>query len=581
MHSFRTDSRLFRDALERLTEVSSMPPGGTGREAGEAGAGIDLVPDRREAEPPRVIGRLVALNGTQGVISCPLDTSEEDWSVGHLISIVHKTARLVGAVCDVETHDGRWSSTAVNTARVTIELNGEIVDDSSGAPYFHRGVSSFPSLGAAAHRIRADDLRAIYAFRGREGVEIGRLSQNQAIPAEIDVGELIRRHFAVLGSTGVGKTTSVSLLLRKSVAMRPNLRVIIFDPHNEYAAHFPGLAQVIDSDSLELPFWMFRFDELADVVFSGRQPHADERDALYEVIRAAKAKYLAELGAPGATSAVRRQAISEGASVTADTPTPFRIIDVVAIIEDWLGMLDQRFARSDLRALRNMLEGLNRDPRFRFMFGRLVVEDDIAKVISRLFRIPTRGLPITIVRLAGLPNEVINSVVSVLARMAFEIAFWCSGSYEINVLCEEAHSYIPADSRQTFGPARQAIGRIAKEGRKYGASLGVVSQRPSELDSTVLSQCSTLFAMRLANELDKGIIRAAAGASASSTVAFLSSIADREAIAFGEAIATPMRMKFADISGHEDDRCVANPGERDVEPIDLRRLAAQLRGEAA
>jgi hypothetical protein len=95
MHSFRTDSRLIRDALERLTEASSIPPGGTGREAGEAGAGIDLVPDRREAEPPRVIGRLVALNGTQGVISCPLDTSEEDWSVGHLISIVHKTARLV------------------------------------------------------------------------------------------------------------------------------------------------------------------------------------------------------------------------------------------------------------------------------------------------------------------------------------------------------------------------------------------------------------------------------------------------------------------------------------------------------
>ena len=215
------------------------------------------------------------------------------------------------------------------------------------------------------------------------------------------------------------------------------------------------------------------------------------------------------------------------------------------------------------------------------MFGRLVVEDDIAKVISRLFRIPTRGLPITIVRLAGLPNEVINSVVSVLARMAFEIAFWCSGSYEINVLCEEAHRYIPAESRQTFGPARQAIGRIAKEGRKYGASLGVVSQRPSELDSTVLSQCSTLFAMRLANELDKGIIRAAAGASASSTVAFLSSIADREAIAFGEAIATPMRMKFADISNRSDDRRAASSGERDAEPIDLRRLAAQLRGEAA
>jgi hypothetical protein len=144
MHSFHTDSRLFRDALERLGEASSAPADGQGPEAGEAGAGIDFVSDRREVAPPRVIGRLVALNGTQGVISCPLDTSEEDWSVGHLITIVHKAARLVGAVCDVETHDGRWSATEVNTARVTVELNGEIVDDSSGAPYFHRGVSSFP-----------------------------------------------------------------------------------------------------------------------------------------------------------------------------------------------------------------------------------------------------------------------------------------------------------------------------------------------------------------------------------------------------------------------------------------------------
>jgi DNA helicase HerA-like ATPase len=234
-----------------------------------------------------------------------------------------------------------------------------------------------------------------------------------------------------------------------------------------------------------------------------------------------------------------------------------------------------------LRALRYRLEGLNRDPRYRFMFGRLVIEDDIAKVISKVFRIPTRGLPVTIVRLAGLPNEVTNSVVSVLARLAFEIAFWCSGAYEINVLCEEAHRYISADSRETFGPARLAIGRIAKEGRKYGASLGVVTQRPSELDPTVLSQCSTLFAMRLANELDKGIIRAAAGVSAASTIAFLSSIADREAIAFGEAIATPMRMKFADISARAEDQRAAASGERDAHPIDLRKLSAQLRGEAS
>jgi uncharacterized protein len=586
MHSFRTDSQFFRDALERVGKsddaraARSTTPVGVGRETDQNIGGKTFLADRQDLEPTRVIGRLVALNGTQGVISCPLKMEEEDWSVGHLITIVHRSSRLVGTVCEVATDDGRWSESGANAARVTIELNGEIIDDASGAPFFHRGVRSFPSLGAPAHRIRADDLRAIYTFRGRQGVEIGRLSQNEDIPAEIDVGELIRRHFALLGSTGVGKTTSVSLLLKKSLAVRPKLRIIIFDPHNEYAAHFSGLAQIIDSESLELPFWMFKFDELADVVFSGRQPHPDEQDARYEVIRIARAKYRAELGSSAGMSAVRRQTVAEGNSVSADTPTPYRIIDVVAVIEEWLGMLDQRFPRSDLRALRYRLEGLNRDPRYRFMFGRLVVEDDIAKVISKLFRIPTRGLPVTIVRLAGLPNEVTNAVVSVLARLAFEIAFWCSGAYEINVLCEEAHRYISSDNRQTFGPARQAIGRIAKEGRKYGASLGVVTQRPSELDPTVLSQCSTLFAMRLANELDKGIIRAAAGASAASTIAFLSSIADREAIAFGEAIATPMRMKFADMSARAEDQRAAASGERDADPIDLRKLSAQLRGEA-
>jgi DNA helicase HerA-like ATPase len=586
MHSFRTDSQFFRDALERVSKADDgraerlpIVVGEERREAGQTG-GKALLSERPGLEATRVIGRLVALNGTEGVISCPLETGEEEWSVGHLISIVHRTSRLVGRVCEVATDDGRWSENEANTARVTVELNGEIIDDPNGAPFFHRGVRSFPSLGAPAHRIRADDLRAIYTFRGRQGVEIGRLSQNEDIPAEIDVGELMRRHFAVLGSTGVGKTTSVSLLLKTSLAKMPNLRIIIFDPHNEYAAHFPGLAQIIDSESLELPFWMFKFDELADVVFSGREPRADERDALYEVIRIARAKYQTELSSSAGASAVRRQPVSEGNSVTSDTPTPYRIVDVIAVIEEWLGLLDQRFPRSELRALRYRLEGLNRDPRYRFMFGRLVVEDDIGKVISKLFRIPTRGLPVTIVRLAGLPNEVTNSVVSVLARLSFEIAFCCSGAYEINVLCEEAHRYISSDNRQTFGPARLAIGRIAKEGRKYGASLGIVTQRPSELDPTVLSQCSTLFAMRLANELDKGIIRAAAGVSAASTIAFLSSIADREAIAFGEAIATPMRMKFADISARPEDRRPPASDERDANPIDLRKLSAQLRGEA-
>ncbi len=535
------------------------------------------ITERRETPPPRVIGHLVSLNGTHGVIYCRLDPEGEDWSVGHLITIGHRNSRLVGVVCEVATIDARWSEREANFARVTFELSGEIIDRERDQSVYYRGVRSYPSLGAIVHRMRADDLRTVYTFRGKRGVQIGRLSQNSSIPAEISIDQMIARHFAVVGATGVGKTTAVSLLIGAAIETRPNLRVIILDPHNEYEAHLPGFANVIDSDSLELPIWMFHFDELAEVVFSGRPPQPDERDALYEVIQTAKTKYLAGAAPAAAAGVLRRQPSAESALITPDTPSPFRMVDVVATIDEWLGKLEQRYPRSDLRALRSRMDGLSRDPRYKFMFSKAGSDEGVETVISKIFRIPTQGLPITIVKLAGLPNEVVNSVVSVLARFAFEVAFWSSGRYEISVVCEEAHRYIPSGQGHDFGPARRAIGRIAKEGRKYRASLGVISPRPSELDPTVLSQCSTTFALRLANEIDKKIIADAVGASALSMVALLPSIADREAIAFGDAMAMPMRMKFSDVALQSKERCLC---ASDSAAIDLNRLARQLRDGA-
>jgi DNA helicase HerA-like ATPase len=196
--------------------------------------------------------------------------------------------------------------------------------------------------------------------------------------------------------------------------------------------------------------------------------------------------------------------------------------------------------------------------------------------------LPKAGAPVTIVQVAGLPNEVVNSVVSVLSRLAFEIGAATGIDYQIAVLCEEAHRYIPADSHQGFEPTRRAIGRIAKEGRKYGVSLCIVTQRPADLDSTVLSQCSTMFAMRLANDRDKDIVGAAAGVASAGTIGFLSSIADREAIAFGEAIATPMRMKFGDYRQFEVERGELAPAEREdpqMARLEVRNVVSRMRGE--
>jgi len=532
----------------------------------------------------RILGHLVSLNGMHGVISCEMtgEAGGDYWSVGNLISVVHETSRLVGVVCELMTIDKKWHPDGSNQTLVKIELSGEIVDEAPGKPVFYRGIRSFPILGAIAHRMRAGDLRAIFAIRGEAGVEIGRLTQNPSIPATVSIEELTKRHFAVVGSTGVGKTTAVSMLVKQCVRERPKLRMLIIDPHNEYAAHFKTQAIVLDSETLELPYWMFKFDEMLEVIYSGRKPNAEETDALYELIKTAKMRFSAGSASRLTDSPLRRQSVPESGWVSADTPVPYRVSDAVAILEEWMGKLDPRYARADLRALRHRLEALSHDPRYRFMFGKVVVEDIMPRVISHIFRLPKGGSPVTIVQVAGLPNEVVNSVVSVLARMAFEVAASTSTAYQIAVLCEEAHRYIPADAQQGFEPTRRAIGRIAKEGRKYGVSLCIVTQRPADLDSTVLSQCSTMFAMRLANDRDKAIMAAAAGVASEGTIGFLSSIADREAIAFGEAIATPMRMKFGDYRQFEEERATfddAPPDDAQMARIEVRAIVGRMRGE--
>jgi hypothetical protein len=152
--------------------------------------------------------------------------------------------------------------------------------------------------------------------------------------------------------------------------------------------------------------------------------------------------------------------------------------------------------------------------------------------------------------LAGFPSEVVDAVVSVTCRMAFDLGLWSDGADPLLVVCEEAHRYMAADHSVGFAPTRRAISRIAKEGRKYGVFLGLVTQRPAELDSTILSQCSTLFAMRMTNDRDQALLRSAVADMAANFLAFLPSLGTGEAFAFGEGVALPTRMKFRQLPAH-------------------------------
>jgi DNA helicase HerA-like ATPase len=527
----------------------------------------------------RIPGRGIQCDGARAGLAAYADAEDGTitalWTVGKLISINLGEVRTVGLVYAIDKSDRNWNESGHNRIEVSVELIGEVRDDpAAGKAKFDRGVTIYPHIGAMAHRIRALDLHAVYDVSGKDSVTIGNLSQDESIKARISINSTLDRHFAVVGTTGVGKSTAVSLLLHKAIETRPDLRVLIMDPHNEFAQCFGEEAIKIDTSTLDLPFWLFRLEELVEVLYRGREAVPEEVDLLRDIIPVAKLSYRSG----GAQISVRRGGDS---SITSDTPVPYRITDLLRLIDERMGLLDSKQERPFYRALRTRLEAAINDPRYRFMFSSHLIEDTIHTTIGRIFRVPLEGRPVTCFEMAGMPSEVVNAVCSVLARLAFDLTLWSDGKLKLLVLCEEAHRYMPADPKLGFAPTRHALSRIAKEGRKYGCYLGIVTQRPGELDPTILSQCSTVFAMRLANEHDQEIIRSAIADSSQSALSFLSSMGQREAIAFGEGVATTMRMKFqrldpAQIPGTHKEEAAPDDMSSDAE-VDLSAIVSKLR----
>ncbi|MET0359469.1 MAG: DUF87 domain-containing protein [Pararhizobium sp.] len=537
--------------------------------------------DRRDtvARGNRFLGRVIACNGSRATIAALAENGEtsltELWSVGRLVSITVGVNRVVALVSSMRTSDDNWAEQQDNIFRIDVELVGEVRVDSDGHEAFSAGISQYPYLGAIAHRIRTADLARIYDTGRGGSFSIGKLTQDESLDAAIHIPSMLSKHFAVVGTTGVGKSTAVTLLLRKAIEADPKLRILILDPHNEFAAAFPDHAVVIDTDTLDLPFWLMRLEEFAEVVFRGRPAVAEELDILRDLIPEAKK------GFKGDGGLMRRQ--TEKSSLTADTPVPYRIADLMALIDERIGRLEGRTEKPSLRSLKVRIMAAVNDPRYTFMFSSNTINDTILETIAKIFRIPGDGRPITTFQLAGIPSEVVNSVASVLCRMAFEIGLWSNGGVHMLVVCEEAHRYVPSDQSLGFLPTRQAIARIAKEGRKYGVSLGMITQRPGELDPTILSQCSTVFAMRLSNDRDQDIIRSAIPDSSVSTMSFLSSIGNGEAIAFGEAVSVPMRMRFERIPESRLPKAAGGLMKADDDTpanVDLRTIVARMRASS-
>jgi DNA helicase HerA-like ATPase len=491
-------------------------------------------------------GKVISVRGSgarAGLLpSSGLTPSAVRATVGRFVSIRTATSTIIAMITEVSSEN--LTDSDPHIAIAAVDLLGEILPGPVRAK-FQRGVTNYPTIGDAVELISSEDLRIVYAPTGSDQINVGTLQQDPSVVAYVDIEEMLSKHFAVLGSTGVGKSTGVSLLLNEILKSRPALRIFLLDVHNEYGRCFGDRALVLNPRNLKLPFWLFNFEEVVDVLFAGRPGVPEELDILAEVIPIAKGLYVQY------TSTDRlglKRADPKSVGYTADTPVPYRLVDLISLIDERMGKLENRSSRIIYHKLISRIEAVRNDPRYAFMFDNANVGGDtMAEVISHLFRLPANGKPMTIMQLAGFPAEVVDSVVSVLCRMAFDFGLWSDGVSPLLFVCEEAHRYAAADRNIGFGPTRKAVSRIAKEGRKYGVYLGLVTQRPAELDATILSQCNTLFAMRLANDRDQALLRSAVSDAAANLLSFVPSLGTREVLAFGEGVALPTRLRFKEV----------------------------------
>ena len=491
-------------------------------------------------------GRVLSVTGSQSQVRLTVGGSDDmRATVGKFLGIRAGAALVVGVITKIAVEPPRGDARDAEFAVGALDMLGEVKTNEHGKQYFQRGVTEYPMIGDAVNLVTQDELRLIFDMSGPSTIDIGTLQQDQSIHAYISVDDMVRKHFAVFGTTGVGKSSGVAVLLRAILEARPDLRMFLIDPHNEYNHCFDDRAQSLSPKNLKLPFWLFNFEEIVDVFFRGRPGVDEEVEILAEVIPIAKAMF-SPGSAPGARRSIRVDPKSSG--VTVDTPVPYRIEDVVRLIDERMGKLENRSAWSKYHRLMTRIDMARNDPRYNFMFDNANVGGDtMVETLGTLFRLPPNGVPMTIMQLAGFPAEVVDSVVSVLLRMAFEFGLWSDGAFPLLVVCEEAHRYAPADRSIGFGPTRKAVSRIAKEGRKYGVFLGLITQRPAELDATIISQCSTLFAMRMANDRDQAIVRSAVSDAAGSLIGFVPSLGTREVFAFGEGVALPTRLRFKEL----------------------------------
>ncbi len=530
------------------------------------------------------IGKIIEVDGAHIVAELEPQLSElsrvyagETYPIGQFGSIVkiHFGRRLIFAFvgrlrmkAEYESERGIASQTSGDERVVEADLfgEGEWVWSSNLTPpkwvlKFERGVATYPLPQQTVYLTPKAELRFIYGQNNKTVICLGEHVGSGGTPCYAEMNEMLGKHTAILGSTGSGKSGTVaailhSILERGSVAKHTKWQptIIILDPHNEYGTAFANHRRLsTDEGTLALPYWMLDLDETIALLIGKTEYAATSQSNIVKnallTARRAGAK------------AVQGLDISK---ITVDAPVPYLLGDPTGLDEfgkmnganydvGFVGAVNaqrpdnkNKKDHEDYNKVLRKLESLIRDERVRFMMKPWDGQDDPLPTILGQLLGGTQAM--RIVDLSGVPNEVAGTASAAIARTLFLIKVWQTPSEReaspVLLVCEEAHRYVPNVGAAQYEAAQQAIRRVAKEGRKYGLGLLLVSQRPSEVEATVLSQCNSWIVLRITNEADREHVRSILPDSMDGLTKMLSGLRRQEAIFVGQAAMLPSRISI-------------------------------------
>lgn len=422
---------------------------------------------------------------------------------------------------------------------------GEITKDGR----FIRGVNRFPATGAEVHLVTAKQLESLFDRYRAQGLDMGRLSSRPELRVYLDANNLFGRHLAIVGQSGAGKSWTVASLLQRTVKTMPDAHIILLDLHGEYgwrdeqgelhSAFPPDMVRHLDARELEIPYWLLTFGELVDLLIDRTDENSSVQMAfMREAIYALRKKANLDLGLD---------------RLSVDSPVFFSIKELYLQFkkanEQQLefgktkGPLNGAFDEFLVR-----FQSMFNDSRYDFLFRpkKRNESQDLEDLLRDFVGLAEPRRQITIIDLSAIPADVRPLVSAQIGRLAFEFNYWNPRRYEfpLMLVCEEAHQYIPRDNDVHYAGTRKVMERIAKEGRKYGVSLTVVSQRPTELSETVLSQCANFICLRITNPDDQSYIRRLMPEGEQDLADVLASLRRGEALVVGEAAPLPTRFQI-------------------------------------